>query len=77
MKTKAFTKSDTVAITTSVGFQPTLIYIGSGGIMVIHTQAGDDEQVTVYDGQWWPADNVVRVNSTTTTASGFVAFRSP
>jgi hypothetical protein len=78
MKTKAFVKSDTVAIkdVSLAGFQPDLIYIGTGGIMVVHTTAGDDVQVNVYDGQWWPASNVVRVNATTTTASGFVAWQS-
>lgn len=75
MKTKNFTASDSVKVVTATGFQPDQIYIGTGGTMVIHTHAGDDVTVTVYGGQWWPADNVDRVNATSTTASGFIAWQ--
>jgi len=75
MKTKGFATSDSVNIKTAVGFQPDWIYIGTGGTMVIHTDVGDDVTITVYDGTWWPGDNILHVNATNTSATGFIAWQ--
>jgi hypothetical protein len=76
MKTKNFVANDSVTVNAACGFQPDWIFVGTGGTMIVHTYAGDDVPITVFTGQWWPADNVVRVNATSTTATGFVGLQT-
>jgi hypothetical protein len=64
MKQKNFSASDSVKIVTACGFQPDLIYFGTGGTVAYTTSAGDTVTTTVGDGQWWPADDIVLVKVT-------------
>jgi len=78
-RAKAVVKSDTVDITTpsaegGLSVEPCVLYTGSGGIIRVLTAGGDDVTLNAVPAGVVLPLQVIRVFSTTTTATGIVAL---
>lgn len=75
MRIRQVVESNTDTLVEQAGFQPEWLYVGTGGNVVLTPKSdpGNDVTVSVENGTWLPADDILYIK-TTTTSSSFMVY---